>query len=157
MAWRRGRWDGDDFDVAEPFLYRKIPAVLSVWGSVFCLCMLKQSAINVWCITLPAIYRSLLVTWPSGLSQETSWDMISTGKYARRMMGCNPAGYGDVAASLGCCWGGDGHRSGSQEHFPSTHIPVGVLITIQSKMERHKLIQSCWALSQVLSDTLKFC
>ena len=54
---------------------------------------------------MPASSRSLLVTWNSGLSQETGWDVMSVRKYDCHTMECDPAGSGDVAASMGCCWG----------------------------------------------------
>ena len=71
MAWRRMRWDGGDVDVADPFLCRQRLAVFSVRDSGFFSCMSKQLAIHVWSITLAASSRSLLVTWPSGLPQDT--------------------------------------------------------------------------------------
>ena len=73
----RRRWAGSNIDVVNPFLCHQRSAMLSVWDSVVCLCMPNQLYIHAWWITLTASYRLLLVTWPSGLPQETSWSLMS--------------------------------------------------------------------------------
>ena len=63
--------------------------MLSVRYIVVHVPMSKQSSMHDWWSTLPAISRSLLVTWPSGLSQETSCAVMSVVKFARHIMGCD--------------------------------------------------------------------
>ena len=53
MAWRRRRWYGGNYDVSYLLLFHQRPDLLSVWDSVVCSCMLKQSVIHAWWITLP--------------------------------------------------------------------------------------------------------
>ena len=83
------------------FRFHQITAMLYLGDSVLRLNVLKQSDIHTWWIT---ISTSLLVTSPSGLPQDTSWAVISMGKYALNMMGCAPTGSRDVAKTLGCSW-----------------------------------------------------
>ena len=112
MAWRRGRWAGGDFYVANTFLFHQRPAVLSMWYRMVCSHMLKQSAIHVWWIKLPTSSRSLLVTWPYGLPQDNSFAVMSARKFAGHMIGYAPTGSGDVVAVLGCGWGFQGTAVG---------------------------------------------
>ena len=46
--------------------------------------------------------------------------------------------------SAGMLLGGPGNRSGYLEHLPPTHIPIGIVIAVQNRLERHELMQSCW-------------
>ena len=78
----------------------------------------KQSDIHAWWSTLPTSSRSLLVSWPSGLPQENSWDAMSAGEFACHTMGCAPTGYRDVAAALGCSWGVGGTLVGHGSTAP---------------------------------------
>ena len=116
----RRRWAGGngDVDVSNPFLFHQRPAVLSVQAIVSCSCMLKQSAMYAWWSTLSASSRLLLVTWPSGLPQDTIPAVMSAGKFACSTMGCAPAGSGYVAAALGCGWGFRGTRVGPKNTSP---------------------------------------
>ena len=101
MAWRRRSWSGGNIYVSGPFLCHQITAFLSVWDSMVLSRMQNQLTIHAWWITFPDIYRSLLVTWLSGLPQENSWAVMSAVKFARHMMGCAPVGCGGVAVEMG--------------------------------------------------------
>ena len=105
MYLRNMRWDSCDVDVVKYFLYHQRTTVLSVWDSMVHLRMSKQSDIHAWWIMLLARSRSLLMNWPSGLPQETRWDVMLAGKYAQHTIGCANAGSRDVAAALGFYWG----------------------------------------------------
>ena len=76
MDWRFRSWAGGDVDVVDPFLLHQRSAVLSVQDIVVRLRISKQSAIHVWCRTLPASSRSLLVTWTYGLPWDTRCDVL---------------------------------------------------------------------------------
>ena len=91
ITWRWRRWTSGDIGVDHPLLCHQRPAVLSVQYSVVCSHMSKQSSIHVWCITLPSRSRVMLMTWPSGLLQETIWDGMSAGKCSHHTMVCTPA------------------------------------------------------------------
>ena len=95
--------------------------MLSVQDSVFRLHMPKQLAIHAWWITLPSRSRSLLVTWPSGLPQETIWAVMFAVKCACHTMGCASRDSGDMATVLGLCWGVQGTAVGPVNPDP-THI-----------------------------------
>ena len=85
--------------------------------------MSKGSSIHAWWIKLPSRSRSLLVTWISGLSQDTSWDLMCVVKFARLTMGCAPAGSGCVAAALGCFRGVWGTAVGTGSTAPPHIYP----------------------------------
>ena len=105
MAWRRSRWASVDVDVSDPFLCHQRPVVLYVQENVVRSHMLNYLSIHLWWITLHASFRSLVVTWPSRLPQETIWALMSAVKCACHMMGCAPASSKFVATVLGCIWG----------------------------------------------------
>ena len=74
--------------------------------------MSKQLEIRTWWITLTASSRSLLVTCPYGLPQDTSFAVMSARKFPGHMIGYAPTGSGDVVAVLGCGWGFQGTAVG---------------------------------------------
>ena len=111
--------------------------------------MPKKLAIQTLWSTLNSISSLLLVTWNSELPHEINCDVMSAGKYARHTMGCAIAGSRDVVAALGGM-GGSEHRRGSCEYFPSTHIPLGVVIALLHMLERYELIRPCREFTQVI-------
>ena len=100
--------------------------MLFMWDSLVRLRMSELSTIHAWWSMLPAISRSLLSTWPSRLSQKTRCAIMSAGKCTRHAMGCDPAGYRDVSAALGCSWGVQGTAVGTGS-TPPPHIYPEVL------------------------------
>ena len=76
---------------------------------------------------LTANSRSLLVTWPYDLTQETICAVISAGKCVHHMMGYATSGYGDVAAALVCGWGVRGTAMGPGSTAPP-HIHPKALV-----------------------------
>ena len=102
MDWMCRRWAGGNVDVANPFFCQQRPAMLYMKDSMFHSHMSKQLDIHVWWCTMSFRSRSLFVTWPSGLPQDTSCAIMSAVKCARHIMGCAPTGSGDVDAALGC-------------------------------------------------------
>ena len=68
---------------------------------------------------LPISSRSLLATWTSGLTQDTSRDVIPAGNCVYHTMGGSPAGSEDMAAALGCRWGVQGTYMGTGSTDPT--------------------------------------
>ena len=80
--------------------------------------MSNHSDTHLRCIVLLTSSRSLLVTCYSGLSQETSWDVMYVRKSSCHMTGGDPADSRDMFAALGFCLGVLGTAVGPSNTAP---------------------------------------
>ena len=142
-AWRIRRWVFGNVYVDNTFFYHQRNALLSMWYSVVHLCMSKQLTIHALWITLPASSRSLLLTWPYGLSKETRCAVISAGNAPAiwwgellRVQGVWPQHYAIVGEYGSPLWVPRGYRT-------YTHILWVIVVAIHSTLEQYELIQYC--------------
>ena len=133
MAFRHRRWAGGDVYIADPFLCHQRPSMLYVRDRVGCFHMSNQSAIHAWWSTLHASSRSLLVTWPSGLPQETSCAVMSTVKIHPPYNVVRSRGVRGCGSSARVRLGGLGQGRGSRGYFFSKHISRGVMIAAEHR------------------------